>query len=201
MNKYDYTVKFYTQDSDLKNISYIINNYGIPNNIVEIGVYEGMTTCWIADNMCPHNKSMQIYAIDPHSTSIDLHTNLAEVGERFKKNIAKSEFSENIHYINSTSREGLLDLYVDDIRPEFIYIDGDHTASTVMEDLVLSFMILKPGGVILCDDSVDWQQPTDGVTACQMAPRMAVDNFIHCNWHKIKVLTLPESIQTAFMKL
>ena len=199
---YDFTIKFYADDVPQKNISYLVNTFGVPNTIVEVGVYEGMTTCWMADTLVPHNKALQIYGIDPHSTSIDLHTDLVEVGNRFKNNIAASEFTTNIHYINSTSREGLLDLYVDGVRPELIYIDGDHTAPTVLEDLVLAFMILKPGGVILCDDSVDWKfKDKSGSEACQMSPRMAVDNFIHCNWHKIKVLPLPESIQTAFMKL
>ena len=35
---------------------------------------------------------------------------------------------------------------------DFIYIDGDHTAFAVLEDMVLSWKLLKIGGMLLVDD-------------------------------------------------
>jgi len=56
---------------------------------------------------------------------------------------------------------------------DFIYIDGDHHASAVLEDAVLCFPLLKDGGLLIFDDYLwggmpyDWQRP-----------RIAVDGFL-----------------------
>ena len=68
-------------------------------------------------------------------------------------------------------------------------------------DIVLSFDILAPGGMIVCDDSVSWKyRDKRGNEDPQMSPRMAVESFIMCNWSKIEPFGLPSGHQTAFIK-
>lgn len=82
-----------------------------------------------------------------------------------------------------------------------IYIDGDHRASQVLIDIVLSWQLLNIGGMILCDDSTDWKYEDEkGYAPAQMSPRMAIESFINCNWDKIKVIRMPNASQTAFIK-
>ena len=87
---------------------------------------------------------------------------------------------------------------------DFIYIDGDHTAASVLEDLTLSFTVLNPGGVILCDDAVSWKYTHHSTNTkssdLSLSPRIAVDSFIHCNWSRIDIIDLPNANQVAFQK-
>lgn len=43
------------------------------------------------------------------------------------------------------------------LKPDLIYLDGDHTTRGVRADLELYWEILRPGGVLLGDD-FDWEQ-------------------------------------------
>lgn len=56
------------------NIAQIVNEFGVPNTIIEVGVFEGSTTFWMNDELVPHNPNLKIYAVDPHVGSIDVST-------------------------------------------------------------------------------------------------------------------------------
>lgn len=198
---YRFTMDFNVIGGSKQNIAHIVNNFGIPNTIVEVGVFEGGTTFWMSDELTKHNEKLKIYAIDPHRDSVDLKDDLNEVHERFVHNL-KVNSHKNIEYIRDYSENGLIDLINRGVKPELIYIDGDHRASEVLTDLVLSFKLLVPGGVILCDDATDWKYTDEhGVSATQMSPRMAIEMFVACNWNKITPIRMPDAGQTAFKKL
>jgi predicted O-methyltransferase YrrM len=88
-----------------------------------------------------------------------------------------------------------MDLYNRGVKADLIYIDGDHRASSVMEDLVLAFKLLKPGGVMLCDDVNGWRSDR-----LQDTPKLAVDSFTQCYWDQINILRMPVAYQLAFKK-
>ncbi len=52
---------------------------------------------------------------------------------------------------------------------DFIYIDGGHGATDVLEDAVLSFRLAKPGAVIAFDDYL-WNDPQHNKTASPSPP-------------------------------
>lgn len=198
---YEFTIDFNIAGGSIINLSHIIKTYGIPNNVLEVGVFEGSTTFWLADNVTPHNSSLKITSIDPHNDSADLTVNLHEVGDRFKKNIDLNIY-KNVRYINKYSGEGLIDLINEKEKFEIIYIDGDHRAAGVLEDLILSWKLLKVGGIILCDDTTTWKHYDENKFASsQMSPRLAVESFIQCNWHKLNLVQIPDNTQTAFIKI
>jgi hypothetical protein len=183
-----------------QNIGHILQQFGVPNTIIEIGVFEGGTTFWLSDELVKYNPNLKIYAIDPHVGSNDMSEDPAEIHQNFLHNLSVNQHN-NVEYIRKHSEDGLIDLINRGVRAELIYVDGDHKASEVLTDLVLSFKLLVTGGVILCDDAGDWQYTdSNGTKAAQMNPRMAIEMFIQCNWHKIKPLSLPNTGQTAFIK-
>lgn len=194
-------------DLDVKNITIknflnIFEKFGLPNCVVEIGCYYGKTTYQLVNIIAPTIPSLKYYAIDPYKNSLDIKENLEELHDIFIKNLNKFKFKDNIIFKRKTSFEGLVDLYSSKVSPQFIYIDGNHTSSVVLSDLVLSFEILQKGGVIFCDDSVTWKfVDENNKSDPQMSPRMAVDSFIMCNWSKLEVIDLPFCGQTAFLKL
>ena len=183
------------------NISSIIKNNGVPNIIVEVGVYEGHTTFTMSDTYTPYNPNIKIYAIDPHVGSIEIDADPKDIHNNFMYNMNECTH-KNVEYIRKHSEDALIDLINCGVKPEFIYIDGDHRASTVLTDLTLCFKLLKFGGIILCDDATDWKYTDqNGTAAVQMSPRLAIETFIACNWHKLEIIRLPNMGQTAFRKI
>lgn len=198
---YNFSMDFDPRGCVFENFSYIINCFGIPLNVVEVGTFEGKTSLWLSDNLTPHNKNLKITTIDPHIGSNDMDDNFTMVKNNFTRNIKMCQY-KNITHISKSSIEGLLDLINQNVKVELIYIDGDHKASGVLSDLVLSWKILKVGGVIICDDATTWKfRDSSGFCSSQMSPRLAIESFIQCYWHKLDVLKLPHSTQTAFIKL
>lgn len=187
-----------------KNITSIFQQFGVPNTTIEVGTYYGITSMWLAETISPLNPKYTHFCIDPFHTSVELTEDLEEVYEFFLYNKSVCPGGDRIKHLRIDSFNGLLELRKQKVVPEFIFIDGDHTAGTVLNDLVLSFDLLPPGGVILCDDTVDWvlTEKNGKVNRDpQMYPRLAVENFLMCNWSKVKPLPLPCGVQTAFMKI
>lgn len=57
---------------------------------------------------------------------------------------------------------------------DFIYVDGGHDAANALQDLALSWRLLRPGGVFICDD-YQWEHPH-----LARLPRVAIDAFFSC---------------------
>lgn len=200
-NMYKFTMNFNNQGGALSNITHLINTYGIPNRYIELGIFEGGTTFWFADTITPHNPALMIHAIDPHVGSNDMSEDFTDIRSNFLYNLDVCKH-KNIIYTPKHSKYALMDLIQDNVKAQLIYIDGDHKAAEVLTDLVLAWEVLEVGGVLLCDDTTTWKyKDKNGVSSAQMSPRMAVESFIQCNWHKVDVLWLPDGAQTAIRKL
>lgn len=178
-------------------ISSLINELGIPKVVIEIGIFEGNTTFNLTTEMVKECPDYKHYAIDPYGESDDLPDDVVEEsGKLFKDNLEGYEFKDHIEFINKPSWDGLIELYNRGVKADLIYVDGDHRAPGVLEDLVLGFSILNKGGVLLCDDCVSWKHDK-----LQNNPKLAVDAFTHCYWDKIEIMNLPNGYQIAIRKL
>lgn len=176
---------------------YLFEKYGYPETVVEIGVYQGYFTINMTHTIAPTNSRYKHYSIDPYTESPDLENDMiAQAYRCFEHNLSITPYRRNIEFLRTTSFNGLMQLLQSGVRADFIYVDGNHTSPCVLEDLVLSFRLLKKGGIILCDDSVTWGEEFK----LQDTPRLAIDSFVQCNWSNIKLETLPNSYQTAFIK-
>lgn len=190
-------------NSKLKDsVKFIIDKTSIPKNVVEIGVFQGYFTFNMTEMLAPNNSNYKHYSIDPYDKSDDLSTDMIEQAYKcFLHNMNICPYSNHIEHIRETSWNGMLQLLNRGIKADLIYVDGDHRASTVLDDLVIAFKLLKVGGVMLCDDSVSWGSISENeLIKLDHSPRLAVDSFIHCNWSKIEVLVLPNGYQSAFIK-
>lgn len=183
------------------NINYILNRHGVPNVMIEIGCFEGATTFWAADLITRHNKNFQLHAIDPHTTDNDNQDfDFATVRRAFEYNLSVCQ--ARVNYINKFSYQALTDLSNQNTCAELIFVDGDHTAAAVLEDMILSWRLLPVGGVMLCDDAIGWKLvDKNGQAPVQLSPRMGIEMFVQTHWHKIELLELPNSFQTAFVKV
>jgi len=196
-----YKVTWDMTPNAMQNIDHIIRSNGIPNTIIEVGVYEGHTTFTMSDLYSQYNTNLKIYGIDPHVGSIEILEDPETLHNNFIHNMNECK-QKNVEYIRKYSEDGLIDLINRGVKAEFIYIDGDHTASTVITDLVLCWKLLVTGGIMLCDDTGDWKYTDkNGTSSVQMSPRLAVESFITCNWHKLEIIRIPNMGQTAFRKI
>jgi len=106
-------------------------------NFLEIGTCEGFTAIWLLDNILTRDND-SLTCIDPDPSSL------------FYKNIESHKWKVEIE--KRYSSECLPLFRVQWKLFDFIYVDGDHNAAGVLEDMVLSWRLLKPGGIMLVDD-------------------------------------------------
>ena len=182
-------------------IGHIIKNTGVPKTVIELGVYQGYFTFNMTHSIAPSNPDYKHYAIDPFTSSLDLDDDMIEKAyECFLHNKKISPHARHIELIRDTSWNGMMQLLNRGVKADLIYVDGDHRAGEVLDDMVLGFKLLKVGGVMLCDDSVSWCYTENKQKPLQFSPRLAVDSFIQCNWGKVEVMILPNGYQSAFIK-
>jgi predicted O-methyltransferase YrrM len=90
---------------------------------------------------------------------------------RFDHNIRVSGHAAKVVKIKGLSEAVLLDL--ESASYDAIYVDGSHRAVNVIMDAVLSWRLLKPGGVLIFDD-YRWHPERPAWER----PQLAVDLFL-----------------------
>jgi len=122
-------------------------------NILEIGSWEGRSTCWLLNNILTH-PSARITCIDTFEggggTPVEASDTRDSIEARFEFNIALTEAAIKVTKIVNKSRAALRLLPFNSF--DIIYIDGSHLACDVLEDTLLSWGVLKIGGAIIFDD-------------------------------------------------
>lgn len=125
--------------------------------VLEIGAFEGLTSCYICDNLLTPTGRM--ICVDPledlYTPESDEKTNSLFVGQydRFVRNTK----GKPIELIRKKSQDAYDDMY--HYRFDFIYIDGDHAENSVYNDGKNCFQLCKVGGYILFDD-YEWSEGT-----------------------------------------
>lgn len=163
---------------------YLNHLKGKPNlRALEIGTYEGQSAIWFLKNILNH-KSCKIDVVDPF-----FYPNPA--GSLDKHDLIKGRFLENTKRYESKltlweefSFQALVRLHwVGGNEFDLIYVDGEHYAKNVLEDAVLAFALLKPGGIMIFDDYA-W----DVKRSAYGKPKIAVDAFLAVYGDKIDLL-------------
>jgi FkbM family methyltransferase len=126
---------------------------------LEIGAFEGLTTCYICDNLL--SPDGRVIVIDPlpddHNTLPFGEDNKIFEGQydRFVRNTT----GKPVELMRMESREAFKSKGFSYYRFDFIYIDGDHRADAVYLDGANSLNVCKKGGFILFDD-YEWREET-----------------------------------------
>jgi len=146
---------------------------GKPNvRALEIGCFEGQSACWFLDNVLTHPTS-RLTCVDPFA--VPMATILLRFFEaRFDENIAASGSGDRV-----TKLIGPSQVVVRTLQPsqfDFIYVDGSHKVGDVLQDAVLAWTALRPGGVVMFDDYALVDDVSEGLMA--RAPGRALDAFM-----------------------
>ncbi|MGF1541902.1 MAG: tetratricopeptide repeat protein [Pleurocapsa sp.] len=127
-------------------------------NILEIGSFEGMATCWLLDYVLTHPSAT--------ITCIDIYFQ-----DNFEGNIAQTHGKDKLTQLCGNSHEILTSLTPNSY--EIIYIDGSHLANDVLQDAKLSWDLLKVKGLIIFDDYL-LKTPENP----QQEPKIGIDTFL-----------------------
>jgi len=158
---------------DKSNIDRFLSHLkGKPNvHFLEIGSLEGMTTCYLLDFFLTH-PTATITAVDPCVLyPIPGYDNIinSKLEQIFLANTR--EFGQKVIFYKDYSANVLPKLRHDSF--DFIYVDGDHRRDVVYQDAIMSFRVLKPGGIIIFDDYL-WMYDKDKANS----PHDGIDRFL-----------------------
>ncbi|MGQ0559616.1 MAG: class I SAM-dependent methyltransferase [Sphingosinicella sp.] len=175
---------------------------GRPLKVIEIGCYEGQSTVWILEKLLNHADS-EIHCIDPFIGVPESEVTGEATRRRFESNVAECANASKVRLHATMSRNALIELGMSGYRADFIYVDGDHRAPGVLEDMVLAFPLLAVGGLMICDDYVWIAEHMGGLGRGKEnpinSPKMAIDAFVNIHLQKISLVKGPVT-QFAFMK-
>lgn len=172
--------------------TYLSGLKGKPDlRFIEIGPFEGKATVWMLENILTAPTS-RIVCIDTFEGS-DEHKALGvDTSDLYQTFLANTQqYREKITVLTGKSGAELRLLVPN--KYDFVYIDGSHRAPDVLEDAVLSFRLLKSGGLMIFDD-YEWKYCDDPVES----PKMAIDAFLSIFVKEYKLLL--KSYQAVLQK-
>jgi predicted O-methyltransferase YrrM len=171
---YSFTVDYFAPYEPLFNrwLAPLVNT---PCALLEIGSYEGRSATWLADFLLGRPEA----TLD----CIDVF-----VSERLLENIRNTGREQQIRIHQGTSRSILRKLPVGTY--DFVYVDGSHSTADVLEDAVLSFGLMKLGGVMAFDDYL-WDDPEHNQRG---TPRLAINAFLAVYNRDLEVLDKGEQV-------
>lgn len=139
-----------------KNFKKCIEVVPSKRNFLEIGSFEGRSTCWFLQNGLADDGSMT--CIDTFTPYWYKEGNLLE---KFQANVdeAKKKY-QKVSTLAMNSPQALAQLLQQKQEYDFIYIDGDHSPSGVLTDACMAWGLLRKGGIMLFDDYEYDKEPT-----------------------------------------
>jgi predicted O-methyltransferase YrrM len=172
-----------------------------PKRILEIGSYEGASACYLIEKLAFEDR-IELHCIDTweggieHGARGSAKVDMTAVERRFLHNtrLASDRVSGNLEL---QVHKGFSDIQLSKLLAEekrnyfdFIYIDGSHAAPDVLCDAILSFRLLRVGGLMAFDDYL-WSEPSPYGVDPIRCPKPAIDSFTNIYCRKVQVLSAP----------
>jgi predicted O-methyltransferase YrrM len=123
---------------------------GKPNvRYLEVGIFEGRSAVWMLENILT-DPSARLTGIDPFSDPHYTQDRSKSYKDVFYSNLKLTGSEDKADIIVGYSQTELRKLPLESF--DIIYIDGSHNSGDVLEDAVLSWRLLKVGGILIFDD-------------------------------------------------
>lgn len=159
-----------------------------PSKILEVGSFEGLSTCFMLSKAAEYADEVNMYCVDTWEGGVE-HAGIdfEAVEKAFDSNVQKVVNSIpkkiSVFKVKGKSMTGLSRLLLSTERNfDMIYIDGSHMPTDVLLDATMSFPLLRVGGVMVFDDYCRTDQPE------LEHPQIAIDAFLAVHAAKIKRL-------------
>jgi predicted O-methyltransferase YrrM len=175
-----------------------------PRRMIEIGSYEGRSACHLIERY-GQRAPLQLLCVDTWQGGFE-HSpaEMSHVERRFDHNMAvavsRSSHPVTVRKIKKSSALALAELIASEEAPfDFIYIDGSHSACDVLADAVLSFQLLRVGGMMIFDDYL-WSNNPKGEEDNFLMPKDAIDSFVNLYRRRIDLILGLPLMQFHIMK-
>jgi hypothetical protein len=153
-------------------------------NFLQLGAYTGDATVWVVENIFK-DKSCFITDVDTWLGSDETahqSINFNEVYLFYKNRI------ESYNYCVNVKKQTTFSFLLKEVNNyesfyDFVYIDADHMASSVLIDSELSWRILKNGGIMAFDDYT-WGKSLP----FYKSPKIAIDIFLETHKAELEIL-------------
>ena len=162
-----------------------------PKKILEIGSYEGAAACYLIEKL-GKNNFLEVHCIDTWEESDGLAKEEALIVEKrfdYNMQLAVNRSQNKTKYFKHKSQSYLVlsKMIADGVGDfDLIYVDASHYAVDVLTDAVLSFKLLKAGGMLIFDDYL-WAGDENIV----YYPKIAIDSFTNIFSKHIKLIPAP----------
>jgi len=131
---------------------------------LEIGSFEGRSAIWFLENILTHPSS-GIVCVDIFASEYEIN---------FDQNMR--HFGPKVQKIRAPSQLALRRLETGTY--DFAYIDGSHTSKDTLIDAVLTWDLMKPGGIIIIDDYL-WENAKEELNNAAFTPQLAINAFLN----------------------
>lgn len=181
----DFTVDWHSHN--IPHLRKVLDRYKAQPDVhaLEIGSYEGRSTVWFLENILTH-ESARIDCIDTFEGSVEHAEKGLDLKNLLNRFLSNTEpYSKKVKCFRGRSQDILRGADFGPYEMEsyhFIYIDGSHTSADVLEDAVLTFRLLKVGGLMIFDDYL-WE---GGGSTKFDNPRRGVDAFYYAYRNQLK---------------
>ena len=156
---------------------------GQPVKAIEVGCYQGMSSCWLLDNILTHQKSSL--------TCID-----RQFDPKFKENITKTGAESRVTFLKGKTHQQMEDCTPDSF--DLVNLQDrckltDHTE----ENTRLAWQLVKSGGFVIFS-YYGWRNPKNP----QQNPKVGIDRFLASVKDKWQPVHLsPSAFQLIIRKL
>lgn len=147
----------------------------------EIGTFRGESAEWFLENIVTHSDS-RFFCIDPFTGNIEHQMGKTDCSTLESDTIKRLDRFKNVTIVKDYSQNILPKWIAEGRKFDFCYVDGSHDAASVLRDSVLSFELLKTGGVLIWDDYL-WEV-MDGESN---RPKIAIDGFVKSYSPKLRI--------------
>jgi predicted O-methyltransferase YrrM len=171
-----------------------------PQKVLEIGSFEGQSTCYLIEKMAELNSTefSEIHCVDPWLNYVEMtvtHVPNAELIFDANVSMIKSLTGQNISITKhkDLSANVLPRMLAEGKKNYFdlVYVDGAHNAPDVLFDAVMAYELTRPGGVIIFDDYVWFNfTPVENRSVIDY-PKIAIDAFTNIYSRKIDIIQAP----------
>jgi predicted O-methyltransferase YrrM len=143
---------------------------GRPNlTALEIGSFEGMSCCWLLENVLTHSNS-RIVCVDPFEGP-----GQPQAERYFDHNVSQTGQAHKVTKLKGYSKQALPLLAGS--RFHFAYIDGSHHPIHALEDALAVWPLLLPGAIAIFDDyAIGENYPPE--LARENNPKPGIDAFL-----------------------
>ena len=155
---------------------------GKEQSVLVLGGYEGLSSVWLSNKLLNHDDSyMQVISqfrgTSEHKAGKWPHPNMEEIC-RYNTYFSKYYFKINIvpvYVDNDLLSQAAAD---PEVRFDVIYVDGNHEYKEVLHDGILSWNLLKSGGIMIFDDGELVKSAVDNIITAVGATVLHNGSFI-----------------------